>query len=88
MCLRELLQKEGKLKIMRNCSNLIRCLPLLMHDKKRVGDAATNPHAITHAPDALRYFAVSRYAQADANDGKNNTKKLKDSLKIKKEKYI
>lgn len=88
MCLRELLKQDGKLKIMRNCTNLIRCLPLLLHDKKRVGDAATQPHAITHAPDALRYFAVSRYGQAGTKGGINSVKKLRDKLKIKKEKNI
>ena len=88
MCLRELLKRDGKLKIMRNCTNLIRCLPLLLHDKKRVGDAATQPHAITHAPDALRYFAVSRYGQAGTKGGINSVKKLRDKLKIKKEKNI
>lgn len=85
MCLRELLQSEGKLKIMRNCQNLIRCLPLLMHDKKRVGDAAVHPHAITHAPDALRYFAVSRYRETGQKAGVKQLKKLKDKLKFKKE---
>lgn len=41
----------------RKCRNIIRCLPLLMHDKNIPEDAATQPHEITHAPDALRYFA-------------------------------
>lgn len=85
MCLKELFKSEGKLKIMRNCQNLIRCLPLLMHDKNRIGDASTTPHSITHAPDALRYFAVSGYANAFATNNTQNNKKLKDKLKIKKE---
>lgn len=51
--------KEGaRLKISRDCENLIRCLPSLLSDKKRIGDCATEPHEITHLPDALRYFAV------------------------------
>ena len=81
MCLREMLKKEGKLRIMRNCVNLIRCLPLLLHDKKRVGDASTKPHSITHAPDALRYFVVSRFLYAKGKDNKVKTTKLKDRLK-------
>ncbi|MBR5307187.1 MAG: phage terminase large subunit [Clostridia bacterium] len=44
------------------CENIIRCLPLLLYDRNRSGDVSTEPHAITHAPDALRYFAVSRPA--------------------------
>ena len=72
MCLKELLKLKSfgdsatlqpTLTIMRNCTNLIRCLPLLMHDTRRFGDVSTKPHNITHAPDALRYFAVSRYSK-------------------------
>ena len=85
MCLRELLKGEGKLQIMRNCENIIRCLPLLMHDRTRAGDASTKPHNITHAPDALRYFAVSRYCDFYASSPIVSAKKLKDTLKIKKE---
>lgn len=85
MCLREYLKKDGKLKIMRNCQNLIRCLPLLMHDKTRIGDASTKPHNITHAPDALRYFAVSRYSDVFAENKEQAPIKLKDKIKIKKE---
>ncbi len=51
--------KDGKadMVIDKKCRNIIRCLPLLMHDKTVPEDAATQPHEITHAPDALRYFA-------------------------------
>ncbi len=50
--------ESARLKISRDCENLIRCLPSLLSDKKRIGDCATEPHEITHLPDALRYFAV------------------------------
>ena len=82
MCLKELFKGDGKLKIMRNCQNLIRCLPLLLHDKQRVGDASTKPHSITHAPYALRYFAVSRFTSFCGE--KKVTKKLKDKINIKR----
>ena len=51
--------RDGKadMVIDKKCRNIIRCLPLLMHDKTVPEDAATQPHEITHAPDALRYFA-------------------------------
>jgi len=52
--------EDSKLKISRDCENLIRCLPSLLSDKKRIGDCATEPHEITHLPDALRYFAVMK----------------------------
>ncbi len=48
---------KAKLCIFPNCQNLIRTLPLLQYDPARPGDASNEPHEITHAPDALRYFA-------------------------------
>ena len=50
--------EDARLKISRVCENLIRCLPSLLSDKKHIGDCSTEPHEITHLPDALRYFAV------------------------------
>ncbi|MHC1696122.1 MAG: phage terminase large subunit [Eubacteriales bacterium] len=47
------------LVISRRCVNLIRCVPLLMYDADRPGDASGKPHSITHITDALRYFAAS-----------------------------
>ncbi len=47
-----------RMRISAECENLIRCLPSLIGDKKRAGDCLTEPHEITHLPDALRYFAV------------------------------
>ena len=48
----------SRLKIFSTCKNLIRCLPQLQHDEKKIGDVATEPHEITHAPDAIRGFCV------------------------------
>ena len=50
--------KQPRLHIFDTCRELISCLPLLQHDPKRPTDVSTEPHDITHAPDALRYFAV------------------------------
>ena len=50
--------KDARLKIFSTCTDLIRCLPSLLSDPKRIGDCQTEPHEITHLPDALRYFAV------------------------------
>lgn len=47
-----------RLRIFRTCLELCRCLPMLLSDPARPGDVLTEPHAITHAPDALRGFAV------------------------------
>lgn len=52
------LVKTAKLKIYSVCRNLIRCLPLMQYHGTKHNDAATEPHEITHGPDALRYFAI------------------------------
>lgn len=47
---------KPRLRFFSTCTNLIRTLPALQHDEKRPNDCATEPHEITHAPDAIRYF--------------------------------
>ncbi len=49
-----------KLKICCNCGELIHSLPALLCDTLRPEDASSEPHAITHAPEALRYAVMSR----------------------------
>ena len=51
-------QMKPRMQIFKTCVNLIRCLPELQYDEKRVNDAANTPHEITHAPDAIRGFCV------------------------------
>ena len=46
------------LKIFSCCRELISCLPALIIDRLRPTDCSTEPHHITHAPDALRGFAI------------------------------
>ena len=48
----------AKIKIFNTCKNLIRCLPQVQHDEKRIGDIANEPHELTHSVDALRGFCV------------------------------
>lgn len=48
----------SKLRIFNNCTNLIRTLPAVIHDEKNPNDVANEPHELTHAPDALRYFCT------------------------------
>ncbi|RAV22213.1 PBSX family phage terminase large subunit [Paenibacillus contaminans] len=50
----------ARLKIFKNCINLIRTIPQLQRDEKDPNDVATEPHEITHAPDAVRYFCSMR----------------------------
>jgi len=61
LAVKELLQeREGapRLSIFSQCTEIIKCLPLLTVDKIRPTDCSTEPHEITHAPDALRGFAI------------------------------
>ena len=51
-------QKTSRLHIFSNCINLIRTLPALQIDEKNPNDVANEPHELTHAPDALRYFCT------------------------------
>ena len=51
---------EDRMKIFffSNCTEIIKCLPALSVDRQKPTDCATEPHEITHAPDALRGFAI------------------------------
>jgi hypothetical protein len=52
--------KTSKLKIFRNCKNLIRTLPQLQMDDKNPNDVSNEPHELTHINDALRGFCIER----------------------------
>lgn len=63
LSIKDLLRLRGtpsrpKLYIFADCPKLIRNLPLLMRDEKKPDDCMTEPHDITHLPDALRYLTV------------------------------
>jgi phage terminase large subunit len=61
--LREYLAGRGdglSLHISRRCSTLINSMQSLLCDPGRPEDAAGEPHALTHAPEALRYAVMSR----------------------------
>ncbi len=65
--------REGKprLYISRNCEMLIRSMQGLLCDKEKFEDASSEPHALTHAPEALRYAVMSRF-EAKAEDKLDN----------------
>ena len=48
------------LRISSVCTELIRSMPALLCDAMRLEDASDEPHAVTHAPEALRYAVMSR----------------------------
>ena len=55
--------REGKprLIIASRCAELIHSMQALMCDKSRAEDASSEPHSITHSPEALRYAVMSRW---------------------------
>lgn len=48
--------KKPKLQIFNTCKPLTTYIPLLQNDPKKPTDVMTEPHRITHSPDALRYW--------------------------------
>lgn len=59
-CTDEQGQTIAPLRIFSNCLNLIRTLPSVAVDAKNPNDVAREPHELTHAPDAIRYFVAGR----------------------------
>lgn len=86
MSLKEWLQRDGddsepRLRFFSCCAEIIRCLPLLQYARGNSMDCATEPHDITHAPDALRYLIQSRPRAAKAIDGRSGEQKNLDEYK-------
>ena len=76
LAIKELLAggSDARLKFFSQCREIIKCLPSLTIDKIRPTDCASEPHEITHAPDALRGFAIF-YARPN-----DEAKRLKRTL--------
>lgn len=55
-------EHSPSLHISSECKELIRCLPALLYDKSRIEDASSEPHSVTHAPEALRYAVMTRFS--------------------------
>ena len=51
---------SARLRVFENCTNLIRTIPALQFDPKKPNDVANEPHELTHAPDAIRYFCAGQ----------------------------
>lgn len=84
LAIKELLKKdangEARLHIFSNCVKLIKHLPELQRDPRKPSDTATEPHEITHAPDALRYFAISYAKPSPEQDRTVRVKYSRDLL--------
>ena len=64
-----------------NCTECIRCIPLLQYAKNNSLDTATEPHDITHAPDAVRYLVQSRPKPAKEPDKRTHEQRQIDEYK-------
>ena len=71
--------REGnqRLYICRNCEILIRSMQGLLCDKEKFEDASSEPHSLTHAPEALRYAVMSRFEVKAEDNVDNNFSFLK-----------
>ncbi|MBQ8719064.1 MAG: phage terminase large subunit [Clostridia bacterium] len=61
-----------RLMIHPGCGELIRCMQALQCDEHRMEDAASHPHHLTHAPEALRYGVMSDAAHYRAASTSNS----------------
>lgn len=75
---------ESRLKIFSNCTGLIECLPALQRDIKKPTDCMTEPHDITHLPDALRYFCLQYVQPAKEEDTRSQFDKDLDRYRQKR----
>lgn len=57
-------RKVARLRFFSNCRNAIRTIPAVLRDEKDPNDVALEPHELTHAPDAIRYFCSMRVPPA------------------------
>lgn len=65
-------KKAAGLRFFRNCRNVIRCLPMVQYDDHKPNDVAKEPHELTHAPDAIRYFCSGRPFAGKAPEAKKH----------------
>lgn len=73
---------SAKLYIFDSCINLIEHLPALQRSNIRPNDCMTEPHDITHLPDALRYLIVKYINPSPAS------KEPKDSVRSYRDKVL
>lgn len=72
--------RSARLHIFSSCRSLIEHLPALQRDSHRPTDCMTEPHNITHLPDALRYFAVQFIQPPKAPEHKSEIQAYKERV--------
>jgi phage terminase large subunit len=68
--------KTARLRIFSTCRNLIRCISTIKADERDCNDVATEPHELTHLPDALRYWCVMHTLSAKEPDTRSAEEKM------------
>lgn len=66
---------ESRIKIFSSCTEIVECLIGLQRDAKKPTDCMTEPHEITHLPDALRYFCLQYIYPTDERDTRTQFEK-------------
>lgn len=73
--------KTARIKIFSSCKNLIRCISTIKADEDNVNDCATEPHELTHLPDALRYWCITHARIPAEPDRRTEEQKMIDRYK-------
>lgn len=60
----------ANVQVFSNCTNLIRTMSQVKKCERNPNDVASQPHELTHAPDAMRYFFAGRPIPYRANTAK------------------
>lgn len=71
----------ARLKIFSSCRDLIRTLSTIKASERDVCDCATEPHELTHLPDALRYWCVMHTQASQESDVRSTEQKMIDRHK-------
>lgn len=74
-------EETSRLRVVEGCKNLIKNIQLLEYSESRPGDAATEPHEITHICDALRHYCISRTVAAKAPEREQTDSEKLEEIK-------
>lgn len=71
--------EKSRLTVLNNCApELYDCLRKIQHDEKKPNRYANDPHNLTHAPDALRYYSIYWTTNASVKKDEKHAKWTED----------
>ena len=73
-------RQYARLKIFSSCERLSEYLPALQRSVKKPTDCMTEPHEITHLPDALRYFMLLYTTPSKPPEEKTELQKYREKV--------